>query len=73
MAYFANGSEGSCFDQQCSICKYGEKSCPIAAVQGIYNYNAVAAFTRNLVQDDGTCTMFKTFKKDFEIADKPTI
>jgi len=23
MAYFANGTEGTVFDHQCSICKYG--------------------------------------------------
>ena len=33
MAYFSNGSEGQCFDEQCAICKYGESPCPIAAIQ----------------------------------------
>ena len=40
MAYFANGTEGMCFDEQCSRCKYGEDACPIAFVQTMYNYDA---------------------------------
>jgi len=41
MAYFSNGTEGMAFEEQCSICKYGEKPCPIALVQSLYNYEAV--------------------------------
>lgn len=72
MAYFSNGSEGSVFDYQCAICKYGEKACPIAAVQMLYNYDACNNETAReildeLVRDDGTCTMFEEFKEDFEI------
>ena len=33
MAYFSNGSEGMCFEDQCAKCKYGQEPCPIAAVQ----------------------------------------
>lgn len=40
MAYFSNGSEGMCFDEQCSRCKYGQMPCPIALVQYKYNYDS---------------------------------
>jgi hypothetical protein len=29
MAYFSNGSEGMCFEDQCAKCKWGKKTCPI--------------------------------------------
>ncbi|MEQ9393276.1 MAG: hypothetical protein RLO03_13820 [Balneola sp.] len=72
MAYFSNGSEGMVFDEQCSKCKYGQKACPIAAVQIMYNYDACNNETatnilESLVKDDGTCTMWEEFRKDFEI------
>jgi len=63
MAYFANSSEGSVFDLQCSMCKYTEEPCPIAAVQSFYNYTAAnnktaRAILDDLVADDGTCAMY---------------
>lgn len=66
MAYFANGSEGDVFDNQCAICKFGDKPCPIAYVQMTYNYDAVNNDTATkilgeLVMDDGTCLMLKRF------------
>ena len=72
MAYFSNSCEGSVFDYQCSICKYGEKPCPIAFVQMDYNYEAcnnktAKAILDDLVKQDGTCAMFDEFKKDFEL------
>lgn len=72
MAYFSNGSEGMCFDEQCSICKYGDRPCPIANVQFMYNYDAcnnkvVTKILDELVKQDGRCMMFETFKKDFHI------
>lgn len=72
MAYFSNGTEGSVFDHQCSLCKYGEENCPIAMVQLDYNYsacnNATAQGILNmLVRNDGTCEMYETFKKDLSI------
>ena len=72
MAYFSNGTEGSVFDAQCSVCKYGEKPCPISFVQMLYNYqvynNKVACGILNeLVNNDGTCEMFKEFEKDFKL------
>ena len=75
MAYFSNGSHGECFEEQCAKCKYGEKPCPIAAVQFIYNYDACNNETARkildaLVQNDGNCTMFKTFKDDLELGSK---
>jgi len=70
MAYFANGSEGEVFDEQCGRCKYGQHPCPIAAVQILYNYDAVNNKTAtdilsSLVKDNGTCTMYEMAKEDF--------
>lgn len=72
MAYFSNSTDGGAFDEQCAICKYGKKPCPIALVQLQYNYEACNnEIARNildtLVKDDGTCMMFKEFIKDFKI------
>jgi len=72
MAYFSNGSEGAVFDEQCSMCKYGDRPCPIFWVQIEYNYDACNNETarkilNDLVKDDGTCEMFKQFKEDFQI------
>lgn len=72
MACFSNGSEGMIFDEQCSICKYGDKPCPIALIQAEFNYsqinNPVAEqIMDKLVNDYGECSMFKAFKSDFEI------
>jgi hypothetical protein len=70
MAYFSNGTEGFVFDHQCSICKYGEDPCPIMFVQHEFNYEAcnnktARAILDALVSNDGTCAMWKQFKKDF--------
>ncbi|BDD11668.1 hypothetical protein FUAX_41000 (plasmid) [Fulvitalea axinellae] len=72
MAYFSNGAEGTCFEAQCSKCKFGQKSCPIAYVQNVYNYDAEEGETSrdildHLVKNDGTCEMFRTFREDLEI------
>lgn len=72
MAYFSNGTEGSVFDHQCSICKFGEENCPIAMVQMDYNYSAcnnpiAREILDYLVANDGTCAMYEQFKKDFRI------
>jgi formate hydrogenlyase subunit 6/NADH:ubiquinone oxidoreductase subunit I len=72
MGYFSNGTEGSVFDYQCSLCKYGEEPCPIRSVQEDYNYDAcndktARAILDELVADNGTCAMWKQFKKDFRI------
>ena len=71
MAYFANSSEGACFDAQCEKCKYGKDPCPIAWAQMNYNYEAVnhRVATDNLnslVDNAGNCTMFKCFEGDFK-------
>jgi hypothetical protein len=76
MAYFSNSSEGMCFEDQCSRCKYGQEPCPIALVQMEYNYDAcnnktARAILDTLVENDGTCLMFETFKKDLDITNKP--
>jgi hypothetical protein len=72
MAYFSNGTEGMVFDEQCTKCKYGKDPCPIALVQFDFNYDAVnnkvaTDILSELVENDGTCLMYKTFKKDFRI------
>jgi hypothetical protein len=76
MAYFSNGSEGSCFDLQCSICKYGMDPCPIAFAQMEFNYDQLRDTTgtarkilNSLVDDGGNCAMFKAFKKDLKVKD----
>jgi len=70
MAYFSNGTEGMVFDEECMSCRYGQDPCPIAMVQMHYNYDAVnnkvaRKILNDLVKNDGTCTMKKTFSKDF--------
>lgn len=72
MAYFSNGTEGMVFDHQCSLCRYGEEPCPIAWVQHEYNYEQCASpvakkILNDLVQNNGTCAMWRTFKKDFRV------
>jgi hypothetical protein len=72
MAYFSNGTEGMCFDEQCSRCKYGEQPCPIAFVQMNYNYDAcnnrvASAILNALVKNNGVCEMFEFAKEDFKI------
>jgi len=72
MAYFANGSEGSSFEEQCSKCKYGKEPCPIAYVQLQFNYEAcnnevATSILAELVKDNGDCVMFNTFETDLNI------
>lgn len=75
MAYFSNGTEGMVFDYQCSLCKYGDKSCPIAFVQLEYNYDAcnnevARKILDTLVANNGECSMFREFKSDFTKKDE---
>lgn len=72
MAYFSNGSEGMCFDDQCSRCRYGQMPCPIAWVQMDANYDqckdesgTATKILNHLVKQDGTCSMFEMDKKLF--------
>lgn len=70
MAYFSNGSEGMVFNEQCERCRFGEESCPIACIQLVYNYDAcnnkiATKIMDDLVEQDGTCMMFKQFEKLF--------
>jgi hypothetical protein len=72
MAYFSNSSEGEVFDEQCSRCRFSMKPCPIAFVQGSYNYDACNNETAtkildHLVKSDGTCTFFEMAKELLEI------
>jgi len=71
-AYFSNSTEGDCFEYQCSLCKYGQESCPIFLAQFIYNYDAcnnevARKILDSLVSNDGTCSMYKEFEDDFKI------
>lgn len=75
MAYFANSTEGEYLEEQCSRCKYGQEPCPIYQVQFHYNYDAcnnkvATQILYDLISNNGTCAMFKEFKKDFEIIEK---
>lgn len=72
MAYFSNGSEGSCFEQQCRKCIFGERACPIAFVQMDSNYDAVnnktaTTILNNLVKNNGDCEMFKQFEIELSL------
>ncbi len=68
MAYFSNSSEGERFDDECAKCKLGEKPCPIALVQSLYNYDAIGNKTATeildaLVKNNGTCEMRKLLEE----------
>ena len=70
MAYFANGTEGEVFDNQCGQCRFGMKPCPIAWVQSEFNYDAcnnevATNILDALVKQDGTCMMFKMDEDSF--------
>lgn len=72
MAYFSNGSEGEVFDDQCARCKFGQKPCPISAVQMLYNYDAcnvpvARKILDSLVANSGECAMFKMSPATFAI------
>ncbi len=74
MAYFSNSSEGECLSNQCDLCRYGEGPCPVYAVQLNYNYEAcdnevASQILNDLINDDGTCEMYKMFKKDFALTE----
>ena len=68
MAYFSNGSEGMCFEEECASCKYGEEPCPIYFVQLEYNYEAcnnetASKILNTLVKDNGECAMKKLIEE----------
>lgn len=72
MAYFSNGTEGEVLDYQCSLCKYGDKACPIFLVQFNYNYDAcnnkvARKILDDLIANNGTCAMWKEFRNDFRV------
>ena len=74
MAYFPNGTSGEVFADQCDKCRYGQKPCPIACVQLNYNYEAAnnktaSGILNDLVKNDGTCEMYRTFEKDFKLTE----
>lgn len=77
MAYFSNGSEGMVFDEECMSCIHGDKPCPIALVQTMYNYEACNNDTARkildtLVKDNGECAMKRAFPEHFNIDAKQT-
>lgn len=72
MAYFSNSSEGDCLLMQCAKCKYGQLACPIFQVQIMYNYDAcnnevARKILDVLIDNNGNCSMWEEFQKDFEI------
>jgi len=72
MAYFSNSSEGYVLEEQCSKCKYGQLPCPIFQAQFLYNYEACNNKTAReildlLIDNNGNCSMWKEFRRDFEI------
>jgi len=72
MAYFSNGTEGEVFDEECAGCIFGDKPCPIALVQGMYNYDAcnndvATKILDKLVNERGECSMKRTFPEHFNI------
>lgn len=71
MAYYSNSTEGEILDNQCSDCKFGDKPCPIAAAQLIFNYDSVGndiaeKILNTIVSDSKGCMMFISFKKDLK-------
>lgn len=67
MAYFSNGSEGECMENQCAKCIFGELSCPIALVQYNHNYSAcnnkeARKILDTLINDNGDCSMYNEFE-----------
>ncbi len=52
MAYFSNGTEGRVFDEECSECILGNDPCPIALVQGMFNYDACNNKTARAILND---------------------
>lgn len=79
MAYFANGTEGMVFDEECTQCIFGDKPCPIYYVQSTYNYDAcnipvarkilADLVSENTAPDGGRCQMLRTFWSELH-ADK---
>ena len=64
MAYFANGSEGEYFDNQCTEYLHGDPDfcCPIAAMQMLFNYDQcrnkkLEEAMNVLVNEKGDCQM----------------
>jgi hypothetical protein len=65
MAYFPNGSAGEVLDNQCADFPLGEKTCPVALAQALFNYsqftngkpNTVAEVLEVLVNKDSICQL----------------
>jgi hypothetical protein len=75
MAYFETIEQSQVLLNQCKICRYGKKFCPIAGIQFAFNGdtfgNKVAtAILDSIVKKDGTCSMFYAFRRDFEVKPK---
>jgi hypothetical protein len=74
MAYFANGTEGMVFDEECCECRFGDKPCPIALVQAEFNYSAcnvpiARKILDTLVKNNGECAMLRTFWDDLHLTE----
>lgn len=68
VAYFANDSEGMCFDETCGKCEFGMEPCPISWVQMNYNHDQVDNETATYILDDlvkqnGECAMLNMMLK----------
>ena len=66
MAYFANGSEGMSFDEECGTCIFGTEPCPISWIMLEHNYSAcnneeARAILDKLVKQNGECCMRRAF------------
>jgi hypothetical protein len=72
MAYFSNGAEGMLLTNQCAQCKLGQKPCPIAVAQMLYNYSAVnnpqaSDILGGLVDNETGCDMFVKFPEVMKV------
>ena len=81
MAYFSNSTEGAVLDEQCCDCRIGmDNPCPVAFVQGYYNYmqvkkgnKALRGCLSMLVREDGSCAMKETIDEYIPDRRQPTI
>lgn len=63
MAYFANSTESTALDQQCSECRITE-ACPVLLAQSLFNYRQAGnqdleRCLNLLIDTDGFCFMKK--------------
>lgn len=78
MVYFPNGTSGMVLDEQCSNCPVGEESCPIYAVQMLYNYDQLKKGNKDLkdamtmlIDGKGRCQMLVALKEAGKVERDP--